>query len=182
MATYEIAATFSNAGTRNEVRMRVVNKLSEEKPGQGRGPKASMYKYYVEKLASGQRIFLSRPANLHNGFDFLVRVEGMNFAQPGRRRRDAPKHADIVSDLEQKRIENSEEYARFYSLIKAVYECRDLPDETIAQIHFQSGFAPELSLKVIKWLFIEQDIRYWNYSGRDMLWSGVPVPLPAQRR
>jgi hypothetical protein len=31
-------------------------------------------------------------------------------------------------------------------------------------------------IKTIKWLFIEQDIRYWNYSGRDMLWSGVPKP------
>ena len=176
METQEITKTFSNAGTRNEVRMRVVYELSKEEHGQGNGPLASRYNYYVEKLSSGQRIILSRPARLHNGFDFQVRVEGMNFAQQGKRRSDAPKHADIVSDLEQKSIENAAEYARFHSLIKAVYECRDVPDEMIEQIHFQSGFAPELSLKVIKWLFIEQDIRYWNYSGRGMLWSGIPVP------
>lgn len=29
-------------------------------------------------------------------------------------------------------------------------------------------------LKAIKWLFIEQDIRYWNYSGRNMTWGIVP--------
>ena len=29
-------------------------------------------------------------------------------------------------------------------------------------------------LKAIKWLFIEQDIRYWNYSGRNMTWGLVP--------
>ena len=28
--------------------------------------------------------------------------------------------------------------------------------------------------KTIKWLFIEQDIRYWNYSGRNMTWSIIP--------
>jgi hypothetical protein len=182
METREITRTFSNFGTRNEVRMRVVEEFSKEEPGQGNGLLASRFIYYVEKLASGQRIFLSRPANLHNGFDFVVRVEGMNFAEQGKKCRDAPSHDDIVNDLKQKNMENAVEYAQFYSLIKAVYECRDLPDETIARIHFQSGFAPELSLKVIQWLFIEQDIRYWNYSGRDMLWSGIPVPLPAQRR
>lgn len=180
MAMHEITKTFSNFGTRNEVRMRVVNELSKEEPGQGKGPLASKYIYYVEKLASGQRIFLSRPAFMHNGFDFVVRVEGMNFAEQGKRRRDAPSHEDIVRDLDKKSIENAAEYARFHSLIKAVYECRDVPDEAIAQIHFQSGFAPELSLKVIKWLFIEQEIRYWNYSGRDMLWSGIPVPRQVQ--
>jgi len=176
MATQEITKYFSNDGTRNEVRMRVVDELSKEESGQGKGPLASRYIYYVEKLASGQRIFLSRPAFKHNGFDFVVRVEGMNFAEQGRKRRDAPSHDDIVSDLEKKSIENIKEYARFHSLIKAVYECRDVPDEAIAQIHFQSGFSPELSLKILKWLFIEQEIRYWNYSGRDMLWSGIPVP------
>ena len=35
-------------------------------------------------------------------------------------------------------------------------------------------YPAEMILKVFKWLFIEQEIRYWNYSGRDMLWQGVP--------
>jgi hypothetical protein len=27
----------------------------------------------------------------------------------------------------------------------------------------------EMLLKILKWLFIEQDITYWNYDGRQML-------------
>ena len=35
------------------------------------------------------------------------------------------------------------------------------------------GRPVEMLLKVIKWFFIEQDIRYWNYSGRNMLKNGI---------
>ena len=38
---------------------------------------------------------------------------------------------------------------------------------------FKSGFPYDLIIKTLKWLFIEQDIRYWNYSGHDMLWKGI---------
>ena len=38
------------------------------------------------------------------------------------------------------------------------------------------GLNVELLVKVLKWLFIEQDIRCWNYSGREMLWAGLPRP------
>lgn len=40
-------------------------------------------------------------------------------------------------------------------------------------IDFVSGYSSELIIKTLKWLFIKQDIRYWNYSGRDMLWDGI---------
>lgn len=75
MAKHEITYNFSNSGTRNEVRMRVVEKLAEEEPGIGSGNLASKYIYYVEQLSDGNRVYLQRPANLHNGFDFLVCVE-----------------------------------------------------------------------------------------------------------
>ena len=38
---------------------------------------------------------------------------------------------------------------------------------------FNSGYSPELILKLVKWLFIEQDIRDWNTSGRAMLMNGI---------
>lgn len=41
-------------------------------------------------------------------------------------------------------------------------------------IHFDVGFTPEHIRKVIKWLFIEQDIAYWSNSGRNMTWGLVP--------
>ena len=64
MRRTEITHFFSNEGTRNEVRMRVVQKFSEETPGTGRGEEASGYTYYVEKLKNGDRVYLQRPANL----------------------------------------------------------------------------------------------------------------------
>ena len=174
MAQHEIAMFFSNAGSRNEVRMRVINALASEAPGTGRGDNASKYTYFVETLSSGDRVYLQRPANLHNGFDFLVCVENANYALPGKRRRNYPKHEDLEADLQAKKEENSEMYVRLYALLKRVFECEDVSDEEMKEIHFKSGLPIDHILKAIKWLFIEQDIRYWNYSGRNMTWRIVP--------
>jgi len=56
-----------------------------------------------------------------------------------------------------------------------VYNCEE-PEEILRDIRgikFQSGLSVELILKVLKWYFIEQDIRNWNYSGRGMFKSGL---------
>ena len=174
MSMHDITMTFSNAGSRNEVRMRVVDTFAAEEPGTGKGDAASRYRYYVETLASGDRVYLQRPANLHNGFDFLVCVKNANYAPIGKRRRNYPKHTDIAEDLQVKKEENREMYSRLYLLVKRVYECQDVSDEEMQGIHFTSGLPVDHILKAIKWLFIEQDIRYWNYSGRDMTWGIIP--------
>lgn len=176
MPRSEITHFFSNEGTRNEVRMRVVNKLSDELPGTGSGGGASRYIYYVETLHSGDRVYLQRPANLHNGFDFLVCVEKANYAAPGERRRNYPKHEDIGSDLELKKKQDSAMYRNLYVLLRKVYECHDVSDAEMNGVHFNCGLPVDHILKAIKWLFIEQDIRYWNYSGRNMTWGIVPEP------
>ena len=170
----EITKSFSNEGTRNEVRMRVVDEFSTETPGTGNEDEASRYKYFVETLANGDRVYLQRPANLHNGFDFLVCVENTNYAVEGARRRNSPKHDDIRDDLIEKKNENIEMYRRLYSVLKKVYECKDVDETEYSDISFASGLSVEHIVKVIKWLFIEQDIRYWNYSGRNMTWEIVP--------
>lgn len=174
MAKNELSYFFSNEGNRNQVRMRVVDKLAEEEPGIGSGDKASKYIYYVETLLNGYRVYLQRPANLHNGFDFLVCVENTNYASHNERRRNYPKHEDIHYDLEGKKAENPMMYKKLYELLLRVYECHDISDSEMNSIHFNSGFPVDHILKTIKWLFIEQDIRYWNYSGRNMTWGIVP--------
>ena len=172
MPEYYLSETFSNSGTRNEVRMRVVNKLSEESYGEGKGELASRYVYYVEALNNGDRVYLKRPAYLHNGFDFLICVENINF-NPNGRRRDYPTHDDIIRDLSSKHSESQAEYDRLFTLIEQIYLCNDIDYSSVSTFTFSTGYSCELILKVLKWLFIEQDIRYWNYSGRDMLWSGL---------
>lgn len=174
MARNEIIHFFSNEGDRNKVRMRVVDLLANETPGTGSGDAASKYIYYVEQLNSGDRVYLQRPANLHNGFDFLVCVENTNYAKPGERRRNYPKHDDLGEDLALKKLENPELYARLYDLLKKVYSCHDIEETEMDGIVFKTGLPVDHILKTIKWLFIEQDIRYWNYSGRNMTWGLVP--------
>lgn len=174
MSKHEISRYFSNKGTRNEVRMRVIEALSQEKPGTGSGNDASKYIYYVETLKNGDRVYLQRPANLHNGFDFLVCVENANYAGAGMRSRNYPKHEDFAADLADKKKENFEEYKKLYVLLKRVFYCDDVSDAEMDGLTFSTGFPVDHILKAIKWLFIEQDIRYWNYSGRQMTWGLVP--------
>lgn len=164
--------SFSNAPNRNSVRMRVVEELSKEKAGAGKGELASRYTYYVECLADGRRVYLRRPAALHNGFDFVVCVENINF-NPNGRRRCNPTHQDILEDLRSKKAENPREYLKLLHLIEAIYKCKDIDFSTGNLLQFRAGYSSDLILAVLKWLFIEQDIRYWNYSGRDMLWKAI---------
>lgn len=174
MAKHEITHFFSNEGSRNDVRMRVVNFMAEEIPGAGKGDDASKYIYYVETLSDGNRVYLQRPANLHNGFDFLICVENTNYAEEGQRKRNFPKHEDLGKDLTRKKSESLEMYKKLYVLLEKVYNCHDVADDEMSGIVFNGGLPVDHILKTIKWLFIEQDIRYWNYSGRKMTWEIVP--------
>ncbi len=171
MPEYNINYTLNTFNNRNAVRMTVVQKLSEEVPGEGKGDLASKYTYYVESLSDGSRIYLRRPAYLHNGFDFVVCVENYNF-NPNGRARNCPSHDDIISDLTAKKHADNFSYKLLFSVLTKIYECKHV-DEIEMEIKFSCGYSSEMIIKTLKWLFIEQDIRYWNYSGRDMLWKAI---------
>jgi len=157
--------------SREELRKIVVLKFLEERPGLGRGNDAAHYRYNVEILDDGRRIYLTRPAYLKKGFDFRINVEGTIF-QTGQ---EYPKHDDIFDDLRLKRQENPAISRRLHQAIERVYNCEDpediLPEYT--DIKFNIGHPVDLILKVIKWFLIEQDIRDWNYSGRQMFKNGI---------
>lgn len=168
---YEIDFSIRNYITRQGLRRQVVSKFLDEEPGIGKGSDTAHYRYNVETLSDGRIIYLIRPAYLKKGFDFRISVEGMIFQT----KKDYPKHADIFDDLRAKKNENPAMSRRFYEAIKEVYECKD-PEDILpkhADIKFDTGYSLELVLKVIKWFFIEQDIRDWNYSGRRMFMKGV---------
>lgn len=172
MPHYELNLHIDNIGSRNNIRMEVVNALSKEEPGQGKDKLASRYTYYVETLKDNRRIYLRRPAFLHNGFDFVVCVEGINF-NPSGRRRDYPTHDDILNDLREKYLEDPKKYEILFIALSATHACAYVDLDPINTLYFKSGFPCDLLVKTLKWLFIEQDIRYWNYSGRDMLWKHI---------
>ena len=156
---------------RRDIRHELINIFLEEEPGTGRGEECSHYKYYVDKTEAGNRIFLKRPARLNKGFDFEVHVEDTNFGTT--RWRTMPSHNDIYSDLEEKAEEDPEEFEKVRQIVKALYECKAVDDKTIRGLKFSTGHPIEAVLKAVKWLFIEQDMTYWNWSGRAMLYSHI---------
>lgn len=161
---------------RNEIRMRVIREFAKEEPGEGSGKDASKYFYKVEKLKGGKRIYLQRPTR-NFGFDFLILIGKKGFADLEKKQgRYAPTHKDLLDDLSRKKERHPKKYAKLYGLMKKIYHCHDVKDKDMDDIQFNSGWSTDQILKTLKWFFIEQDICYWNYSGRKMLWNEIPEP------
>ncbi|MFA4946343.1 MAG: DNA adenine methylase [Candidatus Micrarchaeia archaeon] len=130
------------------------------------------YTYFVETIADGSRIYLKRPARLNKGMDFQVNAE--NFLKYENGNNKPPSHKDIIKDLKNKKKEAPKKFAQLMKLIARVYNCEE-PDEVLSgsNLKFNSGATIELLLKLLKWLFIEQDMTYWSYDGREMLKRGI---------
>lgn len=137
--------------------------------------------YVVDELRDGTPVFLIRPAWLNKGYDFKVCVEGWDeSANP------APSHEEVYADLYWKR--EQDDGASFKALCEAVLDIHEgvspheVLDKYSGRFDFTVGRTPEALLKPLPWLFIEQDIRYWNYTGRNMtielvekLYEGKPL-------
>lgn len=156
---------------RASIREQVVRTFLREEPGTGKGDDCSVYRYEVEQLADGRSIFLKRPAVLNKGFDFEVYVSDTYFGSGRRTRR--PSHRVIFEDLRLKQQENPIEFEKVKALIRRIHRCEEVRDDEIFGLNFKSGFPIEMVLKIIKWLFIEQDVTYWNWSGRDAFFGGI---------
>jgi hypothetical protein len=167
----EIDLTIRHYTSRRQLRDIVINKFMEEEPGLGSGDDTSRFRYNVETLSDGRRIYLTRPAYLKKGFDFRINVEKTIFQT----KHEYPKHDDIFDDLKLKNRENPLICTELHKAIERVYNCEDPEDVLLDYVNlkFEKGHSIELILKVIKWFLIEQDIRDWNYSGRRMFKNGV---------
>lgn len=82
-----------------------------------------------------------------------------------------PSHSNIIKDLIDKKDHNSNEYQKVMNIINKLYNCEIVKEAEYRNIKFDIGHSIEAILKSIKWLFIEQDVTYWNWSGRAMLYS-----------
>ena len=101
----------------------------------------------------------------------MVCAEGVSFRTG--RYSDMASFEDIIHDLKTKRREDAVEYLQVRELIERVYQCHELTDAQCRALNFRTGHSIELILKLLKWLFIEQDVTYWNYSGRGKLYGGL---------
>ncbi len=119
------------------------------------------------------RIFLKRPAVLNKGVDFTVHVEDIRFRQKGASF-DMPSHSDIVDDLIAKLNADPSIYSNIKELITDLYNCRNVTVQQCLQNSINAGLlTTDEVIMAVKWLFIEQDVTYWNWSGRNMLFSGL---------
>ena len=125
------------------------------------------YQYIVERLSDGRRIYLVRPTRRFN-FDFEIWVESVGESDI------RPSHDDIINDLVAKLKEDREKFRELMELIKEVYECKD-PNDILGKrkIEFEIGESVEYLLKVLKWMFLLEDIYYWNYSRRQKLMDAI---------
>ncbi len=148
---------------RNNLRKIILNEFLKENPWTWIWKLVSKYLYIVEKLNNWWKICLRRPANLKNGFDFLILYPDSNINKWSRLK-DAPSFDNILKII-QENIKNIDFKNSFLEKIKLIYECKNIDN-------FYSN-EEEIILKISKWLFIEQDIRYWNYSGRDKFYLEI---------
>ncbi len=160
-------------GNRFEKRHALISRFLDEEAGAGRGDNASRYQYNVDSY-NGYGIFLKRPTQLNKGFDFTVNVQGMYFKK--NRRYSNPSHNDIFDALTCCKNECPDEYATVRNAIIAIYECDDIDLSQITAyfLDYESRQHPiQIILLAIKWLFMEQDCAYWNYSGWAMLFQAL---------
>src|SRR3989344_1159533 len=153
--------------SRDKLRKKIVNAFLNEKAGYWKDGKkhVTRYKYFVETLKDGRKLYLLRPTFLNKGIDFQVWVEKFDNIDDKR-----PSHKDVFSDLKLKKKENVNDFSQLIVAIEKIWNCEE-PDSVLKELQFsyKKGLNVELLLKILKWLFIEQDITYWNYDGRTML-------------
>jgi len=139
----------------------------EEKP-------YARYIYEVERCDNGARIFLHRPTYKH-GLDFAVSVEGFK-SLLRKNNSTRPSHDDVIKDLRRKLTGFPSLREELFDAIGAIYRCQE-PDDILRKCprirRAQCGLPIDQTLRIIKWLFIEQDVTYWLGTGRNMLMSAI---------
>lgn len=127
------------------------------------------FRYPVENLPDNKRLFIVRPGHKKN-FDFKVEVtEEMGLGEGS--------HKQIALDLRGKRQENQQKFEDLFQAIGEIYHCSENDVDRLLGRYsgiketFQIGAEVEILLKIMKWLFIMEDIVYWDNEGRAFLYN-----------
>ena len=171
MALREVLHTLLS-DNRTDARKEMVMLFLEEVAGTGKGENTSKYNYIVESYLQ-YKIIIKRPGLLNKGFDFGVDIDGIKFKNTNNKGFHIPSHNDIVNVLQQVKSEYYENYDIIKLALNKLYNLEDIDYTQFENIKFKDYQHIEhpiyIVLLAIKWLFIEQDITYWNWSGRNML-------------
>ena len=174
MPTYTHIFTLLST-TRPGIRREVINHFLNEQPGLGTGINASTNIYIVEQYGN-YTVQLKRPATLNKGMDFTVEVSGFKFKYNTQRAHSNPSHNDIIYILQTYKYNNPNYYHYVEKIIKDFYNCVNINLNRLGPLPPFTDYLGqqrpiETILYCIKWLFIEQDITYWNWSGRAMFFN-----------
>jgi len=136
------------------------------------------YRYNVETCADGSKIYLLRPTPLNKGFDFQVNLEGFRTRLRKERKNtlEMPAHPDVIDDIQRKLEKYPQIKESLHAAISAIYECKEAEEAlkcnpSLNQVN--EGLHIDSLLRVIKWLFIEQDLTYWGWTGRDKFMAAI---------
>ncbi len=125
--------------------------------------------YPVEKLPNRDVLRIARPGHKKN-FDFKVDVIPDHGFGEG-------SHQEIAKDLRRKRKENPKKFERLLAAIGEIYHCSESDIDLLLKARrdlktpFKTGGSIEALLKILKWLFIMEDIVYWDNEGRAFLFN-----------
>ncbi len=148
---------------REQIRSKILRTWEAESSGSGK------YRYDVEQCSDGSKIYLIRPANLNKGCDFVIVSE--NYLKWKNGNDKPPKHKDVFNSITHLFCEDKSLKDGFSGAVERIYACENidkvLSDHPILLSTLKCE--AERVLKLLKWMWIEQDITYWTGKGRQML-------------
>jgi hypothetical protein len=169
-------------GNRREFRSALIGAFVDEEPGTGTAEQCTRYIYEVDASPSGHTIELHRPAFLNKGIDFTVRCLSVVFNGKNPHWRHVPTHDDLIEVLASLKAEYPRRYRDVSASLTRVYHCQGRVNlKAIADISAEpavpraEGCPADVAVLIAKWLFAEQDLTYWNNSGRAMLFNKLRV-------
>jgi hypothetical protein len=136
------------------------------------------YRYNVETCEDGSKIYLLRPTPLNKGFDFQVNLEGFRTTtrKPRRNTLEMPSHTDVIDDLQRKIKAFPQLNEDLFGAVSAIYDCKEA-DHALSTYpslrEIRIGLPIDSTLRILKWLFIEQDLTYWGWTGRDKFMAAI---------
>lgn len=152
---------------KSDIRVFLLNQWIQEASG-------SKYRYFVETLTNGDRIYLERPGRLNKGCDFVIYIENTHLWNNGNDR--PPDHNFVLNDLSiKKQYLSHQQWIKLLNSIESIYNCEtySLAIQHIQNVPTINGHSYEVLLKTIRWFLIEQDITYWSGQGRNMFFSTI---------
>ena len=149
---------------RHQIVRKVVNafiKTEYNKKGKG-----VVFNYPVENMGTEKAIYIARPGHKKN-FDFKVIVTKKHMIGEG-------SHAEIVKGVRRLRFWNRKKFDLFWESLGKIYRCEESDvDKILKRRHKYLPTKYIDLLKIIKWMFIMEDIIYWDNEGRAFLYNAL---------